>query len=91
MFGRLFDTIPFDRRSDGLAGLRRCGEAAGRGEGLLIFPEGTRSLDGWLQDFKIGAAVLSVERLAPIVPVHIAGAYDLLRKGVDGFDRVSSR
>ncbi len=81
VFGTLFDTIPFDRKADGVAGLRRCGDALSHGDGLLLFPEGTRSITGELQLFRIGIAVLAVERQVPIIPVHIDRAYDLLRKG----------
>lgn len=81
IFGRLLDTIPFDRHGDGIAGLYRCGEALRRGDGLLIFPEGTRSITGELQPFKVGVALLAIERNAPIIPVHIHRAFDLLSKG----------
>ncbi len=81
IFGKLLDTIPVDRQADGLVGLRRCSEALGRGDGLLIFPEGTRSPTGDLQPFKIGVAVLAMERKAPIVPVFVHHAFDLLPKG----------
>ena len=81
LFGGILDTIPFDRRADGMQGLRRCGEALARGDGLILFPEGTRSLTGMLQPFKLGVAVLALERRVPIVPVHIHRAYDLFRKG----------
>jgi len=81
LFGRLLDTIPFDRHADGVAGLRRCGQALKLGDGLLLFPEGTRSITGEIQPFKIGVAVLAIERGVPIVPVYIHRAYDLLPKG----------
>lgn len=81
VFGKVLDTIAFDRHADGLVGLRRCGTALSRGDGLLLFPEGTRSLSGELQPFRIGIAVLAVERRAPIVPVHVDHAYDLFPKG----------
>jgi len=81
VFGKLFDTIPFDRKADGVAGLRRCGDALSHGDGLLLFPEGTRSVSGALQTFRIGIAVLAIERQVPIIPVYIDRAYDLLRKG----------
>jgi long-chain acyl-CoA synthetase len=81
VFGRLLDTIPFDRQADGALGLRRCGEALHRGDGLLIFPEGTRSTSGALQPFRIGVAVLAVERRVPVIPVYIDRAYRLLGKG----------
>ncbi len=81
LFGRLFDTIPFDRKSDGLMGLRRCSEALTRSDGLLMFPEGTRSISGELQPFKIGIALLAMERQVPIVPVYVHRSIDLLPKG----------
>jgi len=81
VFGQLLDTIPFDRSADGVLGLRRCGQALSRGDGLLIFPEGTRSTSGKLQPFKIGVAVLAMERQVPIIPVYIDRAYELLPKG----------
>ena len=81
VFGQLFDTIAFDRQADGVVGLRRCGEALARGDGLLLFPEGTRSLDGKRQPFKIGVAVLAVEQGVPIIPVRIHNAFELFRKG----------
>ncbi len=81
VFGRLLDTIPFDRQADGVLGLRRCGEALRRGDGLLMFPEGTRSTTGVLQPFKVGVAVLAMERQVPIIPVYIDRAHQLLPKG----------
>ncbi|MEK6677043.1 MAG: AMP-binding protein [Planctomycetota bacterium] len=81
VFGKLFDAIPFDRQADGVQGLRKCGEALGKGDGLLLFPEGTRSLNGRIQPFKIGAVVLAVERNAPIIPVYIHRAFERMRKG----------
>ena len=81
LFGSVLDTIAFDRRSDGLSGLRRCGDVLTRGGGLLMFPEGTRSATGRLQPFKIGVAVLAVECGVPIIPAHIHHAFDLFRKG----------
>ena len=81
VFGQLFDTIPFDRHADGIAGLRRCGEALSRGDGLLLFPEGTRSTTGCMREFKVGVAVLAIEHNVPIVPVYIDRTYALMRKG----------
>ncbi|MCO6436835.1 MAG: AMP-binding protein [Phycisphaerae bacterium] len=81
LFGKVLDTIAVDRQADGFRGLRRCSNALRQGEGLLIFPEGTRTLTGQIQPFKIGAAVLAIERQVPIVPVHIDRSYQLFRKG----------
>jgi long-chain acyl-CoA synthetase len=81
VFGGLLDTIPFDRRSDGVDGLRRCAQVLRSGQPLLIFPEGTRSVTGRMQPFKTGAVVLAAETSVPIVPVRIDRTYELLPKG----------
>lgn len=86
LFGKVFDTIPFDRHADGIQGLQRCSIALQRGDGLLIYPEGTRSLTGEINRFKIGAAVLAAEAGVPLVPVHVANAWELMKKG-DRFAR----
>lgn len=81
LFGKILDTIAVDRHADGISGLRRCGDALDRGDGLLIFPEGTRSTTGHLQPFKIGVAVLAIERQVPIIPVSIQRSFELFPKG----------
>jgi long-chain acyl-CoA synthetase len=43
---------------------------------LLVFPEGTRSIDGHVGEFKKGAAILAYELGVPIVPVGINGTYE---------------
>lgn len=48
---------------------------------FLIFPEGTRSLDGNLGSFRRGGFFLALESGAPIVPVTIRGTRDLMPKG----------
>jgi 1-acyl-sn-glycerol-3-phosphate acyltransferase len=81
LFGRLMDTIAFDRHADGVAGLRRCAAPLANGEALLLFPEGTRSRTGRLQPFKVGVAVLAMEHGVPIVPAWIDSAGQLMPKG----------
>jgi 1-acyl-sn-glycerol-3-phosphate acyltransferase len=46
------------------------------GHALLVFPEGTRSIDGHLGKFKKGAAILAYELGAPIVPIGIRGTFE---------------
>ena len=46
-----------------------------RHRSLVIFPEGTRSLDGQLHPFKKGAFLMAIESGIPIVPVVINGAF----------------
>jgi len=51
------------------------------GNYLLIFPEGTRSVDSEIRSFKMGAFVTAVRNQVPIVPVVIDGTASLMEKG----------
>ncbi len=51
------------------------------GEWVGIFPEGTRSKDGTLGEFKSGAVRLAIEEKVPIVPCAVLGSRDALPKG----------
>jgi len=50
------------------------------GENVLVFPEGSRSLDGKLQPLEEGVAMLSVKTNAPIIPVWVHGSFSALPK-----------
>lgn len=47
-----------------------------KGRNIVIFPEGTRSRDGKMQEFKDAFAILSKELNIPVVPAVINGAYE---------------
>ena len=49
-----------------------------KGQSVLMFPEGGRSGDGELQEFKDGAAYLAIKGAVKILPVCIIGIYDVL-------------
>ena len=51
------------------------------GYSLVIFPEGTRSLDGELLPFKAGSFKLATKSKVPIVPITIDGSINILKKG----------
>jgi long-chain acyl-CoA synthetase len=55
--------------------LQQAAAAIRQGKNLAIFPEGARSRDGGLLDFKRTFAILSRELQVPVVPVAISGAY----------------
>ena len=86
LFGRamqLAGYISIDR-SHGREALKSLNEAAERiaaGTSVILFPEGTRSLDGKLHDFKSGGMVLAIKSGVPLVPVGISGTYEILPKG----------
>lgn len=48
------------------------------GMSLVIFPEGSRSRDGSMSDFKRGAFLLASEFNVPVVPITIDGAYKVM-------------
>jgi 1-acyl-sn-glycerol-3-phosphate acyltransferase len=77
--------IPIDR-SNRKAAFRSIDLAAARvreGTSIVIFPEGTRSLDGKLKFFKKGGFHLAIKSKRPIVPVSISGTYSILpKKGI---------
>ncbi len=56
---------------------------AGLGDGvsILIFPEGTRTLDGQLLPFKRGGFLIALRSGLPVVPVGIRGTFDVRPKG----------
>jgi 1-acyl-sn-glycerol-3-phosphate acyltransferase len=62
---------------------------------VVIFPEGTRSRDGFVGSFRMGAAELAVRSQVPVIPVGILGTYAAMPRGshwpVPGRPRVSVR
>ena len=61
--------------------IRRVIDGVRSGKSLAVFPEGTRSPDGKLREFKPGAFKIALRAGVPIVPVTIRGANALLPKG----------
>lgn len=51
------------------------------GLSLLVFPEGTRSVDGRVRRFKRGMFVVALEAELPIVPLSVIGSRHVMRKG----------
>ena len=57
-----------------------CEEALAGGSSIMMFPEGTRSLDGRLKAFKHGAFTLAQRMRAPILPIVVTGTAAALPK-----------
>lgn len=51
------------------------------GWNILMFPEGTRSQDGWMRSFRRGAAQMACQNGVPVVPVAVRGAYSAMPRG----------
>ncbi len=61
--------------------IQKLGEALKKKKNIIIFPEGTRTTDGKLGEFKKTFAILSRELNVPVIPVSIKGAFDAMPKG----------
>jgi len=74
--------IPVDRfnRDSAIVSMEKATEALREGQSFLIYPEGTRSPDGRLQEFKKGTAVMAIKAGVPIVPVACSGAHRIMEK-----------
>jgi len=75
----IFNTFPIDRRGGSMA--TTPGEVLADGWSLVIFPEGTRSKDGWVGTFRMGAAFLAHEYGVPVVPVAHRGTFAAMPRG----------
>lgn len=69
-----------DKRSRALC-MRQARSVIDSGVPMVFFPEGTRSADGVLKSFKLGAFSLAKEANVPVVPITILGAEKCLKKG----------
>jgi 1-acyl-sn-glycerol-3-phosphate acyltransferase len=75
-----FNTFPIERQGSG-RGVTTARRLVEDGWNLVVFPEGTRSRDGWVQRFRHGTARLSIEYGLPMVPIAIRGAYGAMPRG----------
>ena len=74
-------TIPVDRDGDSdVSALKRVFKELKNGEGLILFPEGTRTEDGELQPAQRGVGMIACRSQVPVVPVRIYGSYEALSR-----------
>ena len=72
---------PVDRGSADVEAFRLARRILDEGQVLFVFPEGTRSPDGSLQEAHDGLASLALRTGAPIVPIAIAGSSKVWPRG----------
>src|SRR5215210_7018646 len=75
------NALPIERGAGFSRGLRELEAVLQERRPLILFPEGRRSTDGHLLEFKPGAAMLALRTGTPIIPIHIAGADGSLPRG----------
>jgi 1-acyl-sn-glycerol-3-phosphate acyltransferase len=81
---RMAKFVPVERgsrRDAAKASVEAAADALRSGLHILVYPEGTRSLDGRLSTFKKGPFFLAEETQAPIVPIALSGTQTMMRKG----------
>jgi 1-acyl-sn-glycerol-3-phosphate acyltransferase len=79
----LAHVVPIDRsnRERAIESTRRGADELRRGHSLMAFPEGTRTVDGRVKDFKKGVFYMAVEAGVPVVPVVVNDTRLVMRKG----------
>lgn len=75
----VFNTFPIERRGGALSATPA--DLLREGWSVLVFPEGTRSPDGWPRRFKPGAAYIASQTGAPVVPVSVRGSFAAMPRG----------
>ncbi|TDU86799.1 1-acyl-sn-glycerol-3-phosphate acyltransferase [Kribbella voronezhensis] len=75
----MFNTFPIERRGGKLS--QTPGDLLEDGWNVVVFPEGTRSPDGWMERFRMGAAYIAVEHGVPVIPVGIKGSFAAMPRG----------
>jgi long-chain acyl-CoA synthetase len=80
-FAKLAHVIPIDSASYLNRALQTSAYVLRHRCTICVFPEGGRSADGILLEFKKGVGILAVEMGVPVVPAYINGAFEALPRG----------
>jgi long-chain acyl-CoA synthetase len=86
-FGHFTNLLPMEREGSIRESLRLAAQALRRGRHLLIFPEGTRSLDGELMPFLPSVGYLALSNQVDILPMYLAGTHEAMPKGTARIER----
>ena len=76
----LFNVFPLPQKSGFRRAFAYAGESADRGYSLLVFPEGRTTDDGLMRSFMGGIGLLASDLGLPVVPIKIAGLFELKQK-----------
>jgi 1-acyl-sn-glycerol-3-phosphate acyltransferase len=70
-----------DRKNPGAGVVKKMARLVSGAKSLIVFPEGTRSVDGTVARFKAGMFLVAIDAGLPVVPVSIAGSRHVMLKG----------
>jgi len=75
--------IPINRDNvrEAMKSLKKAAERIQNGISVVIFPEGTRSMDGSPGEFKRGMFVMADEAKVPLVPTTVIGSNSIMPRG----------
>ena len=73
---RSINALPVDREGKSPRGLKSILVRLAEGKPVVLFPEGTRSLDGGLLPARSGVGLAVVKSGAPVVPVRVFGSFE---------------
>jgi 1-acyl-sn-glycerol-3-phosphate acyltransferase len=71
-----FNSLPIREQGGDTGAIKEILRRIGDGRAVLIFPEGTRTFDGSMSEFKRGVAVLVKRSGCPVVPIAVEGCFD---------------
>lgn len=78
------NVIPVNQEGIDRSALKALIRVLKAGNAALIFPEGSRTLDGNLQPAEGGLGLIIAKTMAPVVPMRIFGAHEALPRGGGG-------
>ncbi|MDW8349279.1 MAG: lysophospholipid acyltransferase family protein [Verrucomicrobiae bacterium] len=84
LFARLISSLhafPIDQDNPDIASLRRILKHLDEGHAVLLFPEGSRSMNGLPQPPQPGVGWIALKARVPILPVKIKGTFEILPRG----------
>jgi long-chain acyl-CoA synthetase len=80
-FENFTNLVPMERYGSVRESLRLAGDVLADGHVLLIYPEGTRSEDGVMDEFKPSLGYLAMTYRCGILPMYLAGTHEAMPKG----------
>jgi long-chain acyl-CoA synthetase len=80
-FTNFTNLVPMERTGSIRKSMATAEQVLRQGKSMVIFPEGTRSLDGKMADFLPSLGYLALRSGVGLLPAHIGGTYESMPKG----------